>query len=68
MLFYCLDTLPILLIFATYLVAHPGHDGLLRPESIPEGAADGQHVTSFNSAYAADGVEEGGDTQFKVAP
>ena len=47
-LFYCLDTLPILLCFATYILAHPGH--LLPPLNPRQLAA----------AEAADAAAEAG--------
>ena len=40
-LFYCLDTVPILLVFACYILAHPGH--LLPPGGPPpRGAQDAE--------------------------
>lgn len=56
MLFYCLDTLPILLVFVCFALAHPGR--LLPPDAPPSAsAAPEPEPRDVEAAAAAAGKE-----------
>ena len=67
-LFYCLDTLPILLCFATYILAHPGY--LLPPLNPRQQAAAEAAEAAPEAGQAGQGSESpslGKDKRLPVA-